>query len=333
MDFQRSRSVLVWVALSAAATLYAQVPGFEKGPHGKKGGPGMKRDLSSTLRKMVESSGRLRYTGQRTVEFRLNGERSRNIEFVTVDGRNLRVEFADGSASAGQVIVENDKGRFQYFPGRNEIEQGPRQRDEVIARLKGMIGGAGRVNFSETAGGQVAGRTTTNVVFTDKRGNVVQRLWIDIETGLPLRREILDPSGSRVGFFEFTRINFRPSIRPEDFEIRRKGAKLVRPVDRVKQAAAELKLTAYVLGSGAELVNARKLGAKAGVLVQTYRLGGTRVSLFQTEGDVNPERLKRSGDGRVNSYRWQAHGYTFVLMGDLPQDQLRRLSESLVLAK
>jgi len=322
MDTRRSRIALS-VALGAAVLSACAQPGPASRPGGRPG------ELSPILRRMVESSGRLKYTGARTVEFRLNGERSRNVEFITVDGKNLRVEFAEGSPSFGKIIVENPRGRFQFDPSKNEIEQVPPQRDELVGRLRGLIMGPRKTKILEAPGGAIAGRSTTAVTFSDPRGNPVQKIWIDTETGLPLKRDVFDPSGSRVGSYEFTRINYRPNIRPEDFEIRRRGAKVVAPSDRAKKASVTLGFESWGLGGAAELVNARAIGEKQDTLMLAYRVNGTRVSLFQTRGDVNAGRLRKFGGDRLTSYRWSAHGSTFVLVGSLPEDQLKRLAGTL----
>jgi anti-sigma factor RsiW len=83
------------------------------------------------------------------------------------------------------------------------------------------------------------------------------------------------------------------------------------------------------LGGAAELVNARAIGEKQDTLMLAYRVNGTRVSLFQTRGDVNAGRLRKFGGDRLTSYRWSAHGSTFVLVGSLPEDQLKRLAGTL----
>ncbi len=310
-------------------------PGPGRRPPGEgKQRPDEFRDLPQPVRKLLQSVGRLTYSGQRVVEFKLDGERYRNIELLVVDRLRSRVEFGTDSSWAGQIIVESPKGRQHYFPQANEIRILPPMRDESVLRLRGMLTDrSGRIRISFGQGGVVAGRQTTAVTAADPQGNVLQKLWIDNEFGLALKREIFDPVGSRIGYYEFSKINFRPNIQESDFVIRRAGAKVVTQYDMVRKLAKkEGFVAAWIPAStGAELVNVRTSpmqGTKA--LMQAYEYDGRRVSLFQLRGNVDPRRIEKLGGGRLNVYRWTASNLTFVIVSDLPTETLTKLARTVV---
>jgi outer membrane lipoprotein-sorting protein len=288
------------------------------------------QSLPAVVRKAIAEFPKLRYTGTRTVEFKVGADRQRHTEQVIRSGPNVRVEFPRGSEFFGQVIVEDGKRRLHYFPDKNEVHVLPPRKEEAFFRfLQNRPRGQGRgPSISSQTGGRVAGRATELVTVNDPRGNPIQRLWIDPATGLVLRRETLDRSGSRLAFFEFTRINYRPNIDPRDFQITAK-ARVVRPEDLVRRLANQHGMVAVFLNDpGYQLEGGRimRLGDDP-VLLQTY-VGNARLSLFQVRQGIDTSRL--SGPrGSFQTFAWQSHGRTFVLVGEAEQAELRRLAAKL----
>lgn len=288
-----------------------------------------------TLKKMMQASGRLRYSGVRVVEFRADGERLRNVEIVTVDGPRSRTEFGPGSTWIGQIIVENANQRKHFFPDRNEIHLLPRRRDELGARFGRMLHDVqnGRLQLKSEPGGDVAGHETRKISVVDPRGNVIQKLWIDIETGLPLKRELFDPSGVRSGYFEFNRVNYRPNFSDADFEINKRGAKVVTLDDQLEQVAKRIGLPAYRLPKDSpfklDSIRPVPLGENQKGIAQVYVDGGFRLSLFVIPSAVDPNRIQRFGGDRFDAASKRLRGATVVLVGDIPRDRLTRLIESI----
>lgn len=284
------------------------------------------------LRKMIDAEPRLRFTGSRIVETKIGAERLRNTEIIVRDGMLQRTEFTSDSPNAGQIIVENGRKRRHFFPATNEIQVLPARREEMIGRFRMMFKqiADGAMNIKSAGGEEIAGRRTQELSFQDRAGNTVQRLWIDNETGMLLKRELFDPVGTRIGFFEFTRINFSPKISREDFEIRRKGAVEVTPDDQVLRLAKRLGLPPSRIPANEpydlEIVRPLDLGGTRGFM-QTYFGERGRVSLYQIDGDIDPRRLTRlAGGSNLNTHSWHVGPRTFVLVGDVPQAELERLA-------
>lgn len=309
-------SAILTVSLAAA-----------QGPHK----PVARGDLPPVVSKMISALGKLRYSGTRVVDFRIDGERVRNVEIMLVDGRRSRTEFAGGSAWEGQVIVENENGRQHYFPDKNEIHNGPRGRDEASSRLRMLFNGnKNKFSWRISDGGTIAGRRTTGVAVADPAGNIVTRLWIDNDTGLALKRELYDRVGSLMGSFEFTKINFRPRFSPNDFLIQRKGATVVDLSDTLRKISTKMGLPAMHLKqeSGASLTMVRPVGGPdAQVIMSVYSVGDRRVSLFCMRKEVDQNRLRKQAGPALGVYRWKQGDVTLVLMGDAPTDKLKSLAE------
>lgn len=284
---------------------------------------------------MIEAQNRLRYSGLRVVEMRLGPDRERNTEIVLRDGPLQRTEFTQDSPNAGQIIVENAQRRRHFFPATNEIQVLPARRDEVQSRMRVLLRQIvdGTLRLRVEPGGEVAARRTQLAIFDDPKGNPVQRLWIDAETGMLLKRELFDPVGSRIGFFEFKRINYRPTFTPDDFEIVRKGARVVTLDDQIRIMSRRLSIPAVRIPDSDDLhlesVRPLELGTTR-AMMQSYTGDRGRVTLYHVAGSIDPQRLRRlAGNSNLGVYSWEDSGRTLALIGDMPASDLERLSRTI----
>lgn len=282
--------------------------------------------LRQALRKMAS----VRYSGTRNVAAFEGASREQHIEYVLRDGAKSRTWFPAGSPYAGQVIVETAQERRHYYPGKDEIHVRPAQREEAMARLM-SLGRRSGIRIDVKDGASIAGRRTALVSIAEGAGNPMQRLWIDREHAVILKRELFDAVGTRVGYFEFTEIDFTPNLNEGDFELDRKGSKIVTPVDELLRLSREMKMTAARLpdGEGYRLNWARTLtGGRVPILQQMYSKPGVNVSLFQANADMTLPTARRAQRG-MESLSWTRNGNTFALMGNVTAEELRRLARLL----
>jgi len=271
----------------------------------------------------------IRYSGLRAVEVRIGGDRRRYQEFVTRDGYKTRIEYPSGSEFAGQIIVENRKERKHYYPDTNEIKVEPARLDDAWDGIAHMLRGGYSVRVE--SGPTIAQIRTQAATFRDRQGNVSQTLWIDPNTGMILRRDLFDAVGNRIGHYEFSRVNFRPVISPADFEIQRRGAKVKNVEQELNRIARQLGFALYRIpaGRGYELQAARTLGVgNRQILAQFYLGAEGKVSLFQARFPLQADRIERMQAGRLQSYGWRAEGFSLLLVGDLPEEKLARIAQS-----
>ena len=326
------RNALTLLLCLAAAISLAQRPHRGGGRDGGKFE--LPPDLPPILHRAFKSAFKLKYSGTRVVLFRRGPERRKTTEYVLKDGPRLRIEFPEDSVNAGQVIVENGRERQHFFPESNEIHIGPATHDEAFERLKMFLRPDGRNPVKVVLGAldSVAGQRAGLVLLNDPRGNTIQRLWIDERTGLILKRELYDPVGAVVGSFEFTKVNYSPVIQREDFKIVRKDATIVTPEDKARRLMRESDMVQAFLPQDKyrKLMSSRILGrvAASKVLILTYGSGRGRppLSLVQVEGQFDRNRLNRLAGPQFRSYTWTMSGRTFVLIGDLTDDELRGLA-------
>ncbi len=284
-------------------------------------------NIPPILRLAVRNLPNLKFSGTRTVEQFQGAERQRHTEYVLRDGARTRVWFPNDSPYAGQVIVENLRQRKHYFPGKNEIHVGPAKREEAFGRLLGMLEG-GKVRLSTEPGGQIAGRASTALGIKEN-GNLIQKLWIDQANGMILRRDLYDAVGARVGSYEFSEVEFSPRLAMSDFELDRKGAKIVTPEDEARQFAVRLGLLNVTMPDqeGFSLDSVRVLkGARIPILQLSYSKPPNVISLFQAKGRVELPMFKRANKAGVSAYTWFAGGNTFALVGNIGEGELKRLA-------
>ena len=309
--------------------------GFAVGQQQPKRDFGLMPDLPPILKKAVESAPKIRYSGLRTVEFREGPDREKYSETVIKDGSRSRSEIGTGSKNAGQIIVEDGEQRLHFFPDLNEIHVLPLQREEALSRLMRFLRpGPRKLELSVEDGVKVAGIETKSVSVKDKDGNVITRLWIDPESGMILKRELYDPVGAVVGGFEFTRINFRPNIREDDFKIDRRGAKRLTLSDILQKLCEQNDYLVVKIPTGEPYVleNVRMLThGPQPVLAQFYRSKIGPISLFQVKCTVDEKIMQRMARPNTSTATWSIKGRSFALVGEVGKAELDRLAAKIKL--
>jgi negative regulator of sigma E activity len=263
------------------------------------------------------------------IEFRRQGQPVRYSEIVTRDGPNTRIEFPDGSLYEGQIIVETAKERRHYFPDKNEIRVLPPRREEALHRLGRLARNHEKFMLSTVAGATIAGVKTSQVLVKDRAGNVMQRIYIEPRSGLLVKRQVFDPVGTQMGLYEFTRLRMNPRIDPLLFRLERKGAKVIRPIDTLRQVAASKGFQpAFLRPTTGYHLHFSRMHQPDGndVLMQFYGSDKGRLSLYQTKAGLDPEKLSKFGRGQVNVYTWKQNGYTLALVGNQDRETLRKLA-------
>jgi negative regulator of sigma E activity len=293
--------------------------------------PEQAQQTPAVLQRAIEAGPKLRYIGTRVIEFRRQGQPVRYSEIVTRDGANTRIEFPEGSLYEGQVIVETSRERRHFFPDKNEIRIMPPRREEALHRLSRLRGNDKYVIGTATSG-SIAGVRTSQIVVKDKAGNVLQRIYIEPRSGLLVKRQVFDAVGTQMGLYEFTRLKMNPKIDPVLFRLERKGAKIIRPMDTLRETAASKGFQpAYLRPASGYVLHFSRFHQPDGsdVLMQFYGSDNGRLSLYQTKSDLDPSKLSKFGKGQVNVHTWKQNGYTLALVGNQSKETLSRLAASI----
>jgi len=192
---------------------------------------------------------------------------------------------------------------------------------------------------ARTGGDTVAGRAVDVVAVRRPGDSPVARFWLDRETGLVLRREVLDGDGRTLRASAFIRVTFGPTS--DKTMDRDKAADTPQasgePLDDA--AVASLRDGGWRLPeglpSGLELFDARLTGAdEESQLHLTYSDGVSTLSLFQQRGRLDTDSLdgfRRIRVGATKVYAsttfprrvvWSGGGKVFTLVAECQQDTL-----------
>ncbi len=300
--------------------------------HAQKGA--LAEGLPEILKLAVSRADSLRYTGTRIVSVRARGAQRDTVEYITRDGNRIRIDFPNDSAFAGQVIIEDPQERRHYLPTQNEVRVLPPRRGESLMRLVASLARFRQERkVSVENGSVIAGRMTRLLLVADRRGNPLQKLFIDPTTGAVLKSEVFDFVGTSVGSYEFKNIEFKDRIDANLFRVSRKGLRTVSPQSEAKQLAAKFNLREIQIppDSGYRLESARVIRPEGEpILALMYSGPSGRLTVFQTKTDLKPERLSKFARGDIATRTWRSGGINFALVGpksenfDRIADRLKR---------
>lgn len=316
------------ILLAAFGVLIAANAMSQVRPGVRQNKPFNRQDIPAILRLMGRNVANWKFSGTRIVEVRDGAQRRLTTEFTLRDGLKTRTWFPTDSPRAGEVIVEDGLQRKFYDPKRNVIivTRMPKGKPAGVDRFTAILGR--NFTFAEEKTEKVAGHEARVVSVSDK-DRVFQRVWIDTQTGVPLKRELYDNVGARQGFFEFKTISYTPIIRAGDFDINVPGAKVMTPYDLAKEFGEKMGITPLFLPRDRfTLENVMRPGQAGAFLHMSYATENGVVSLFQAKGRVAFDRLF-GPERKAAGVSWYDNGSSFVLIGRMPKERLEALAREL----
>jgi sigma-E factor negative regulatory protein RseB len=185
--------------------------------------------------------------------------------------------------------------------------------------------------------GSAVGRYARIVAVRQPDGSLVARFWLDVATGLPLRRELYDSSGRLVNEGAFIDLNFGNSAPgPEPSPV----AQAWRPLS----ATSDLPMlrrqgwpVPSTLAGDMSLVGVSRESTNSGDVVDaSYSDGLSVVSVFMQHGEL-PRALPGWSAAQVRGQRvyssepdhrslaWSAGGVVYTVISDAPQDAVDKV--------
>jgi len=309
-----SLTALVAVAVSAQGK-----------PRGRHDGP--PPNVHPLFRKVMDAAPRVRLSGVRVVQIPDQGDRRLVTEKVYRDGFKMRTEITSAGSNRGEIAVEDGRKRLVFFPSRNIIREFPARERESAMRLGRLAGMFPGTKVTESDGGKVAGVATKLLEVSGPSGRINARAWVDTTHWVVLRLQTFNSKGDQAGSVEYTSVDFSPNFPSRVFELIVPGARRVTPEDELGEASRELGFRPYRLKAPWKLSSVRKMtprGTK--VLMSVYDSSEGHLSLFQIQGNLDGQRLKRLEGPNTHSHVWEAGGYRFALIGSQSEEVLRRLA-------
>lgn len=293
-----ARTAVAVLALLATAGTAVAEPGAEQ-----------------ALRAAAQAAERVSFLG--VLKLRWVEGATEHSESVLVEGANGSVVIRGGSAAMaapGQRLVEHDGKWDLLWPVSRGGPSRPRPADKYEVRA--------------VPGGTIDGRPTRAVEFRDQ-GVLLERLFLDLETDLLLRREQFDGGSTPIRTIGF-----------EQVEIGSGSAAPQRPEKVVNAAASPLTANRLPAGVSAPPVLPgayERLGLyrRSGVTQVLYSDGLYDLSVFQEEGRL--DRTELPGGRKVQLGRrtgwhylwpgghvvvWEARGMVHTAVSDAPLAQV-----------
>lgn len=277
------------------------------------------------LRKCVAAWSTVSFVGVREVEYSdpRNGKQSFTEHVLRKDGKT-RIEYPSDSQFAGQIVYEINGKRQVYLKSENTLRE-TRYRS-LDSQFEGFTKNADRYVLRSSGEETVAGRRSTILKIYTKDSKLREKLWLDKSENIVLRREFYNDKNEAIAGFAYKRIKFNARIDSRQFNLP-VGASVATPADDLIKFAREQGMKPYTLSSetGLSLMLARKSNFDdRKVLRQFFSNERWRISLLQVSG--KNYRESRDSDSRVNIYRWEMDGNTFLLIGEVPLETLKSLA-------
>ncbi|MEO8464857.1 MAG: MucB/RseB C-terminal domain-containing protein [Gammaproteobacteria bacterium] len=161
-------------------------------------------------------------------------------------------------------------------------------------------------------------------------------LWLDQETAMPLKSQLMDERGRTVEQILFTEIDMASDVAASDLEptINTTGFSTLRPPDLVPSLAANVPWRASAVPGGFRLSAATQSpmpGSKYPVEHLVYSDGLATVSVFiedpKTKAEVNDGFSKV---GSTNTFSLTLRGRKVTAVGEVPRQTVRTIASSLV---
>ncbi len=284
------------------------------------------QDLSH-IRRILDASKTTSFAGIRRVTVKGRDDRPTTFsERVLKSGDKWQISYPDDSPFAGQRVYEVGSERFTYNGATNEVRVSPSRIQQELDGLRYWLEpGSSDRTVSRFTSPDIAGRTVVGLRLTSGRGPTME-VCFDRAKGSILKWTTLDSKGRVIAGFEYDSITFDVKISPREF-VPPRGAKIVRLTDELRTVCQGLGMRPYTIpeSTGYRLLSVSKFQHDDNVgYRQFFSKGESRVSLFVLKGSAEFGRQS----GRMQVYKWQKDGNTFVLVGSHSADELRRLAQA-----
>ncbi len=293
----------------------------------------------SILEKSIYADSRVPYSA--TVEIRVyrdgNNPRSHVQKVIHASGNRQRVEVVAPSTESGRLIVSNGTTEWEYHPRQNVARQRELLPVAQVERHKlGALRLVQRTLYAARVGEEtIAGRRCHVITVSPPDGRQTRKkVWVDFHTHVELKWARYDPGGQIMMSGAMTNVDFTRRIDSALFKFSPPAGCNVRKIARAQRmslAAAEKRIgfravlprylpRGYALHS--EQVGITQHSGRNALWLQFVN-GVDTFSIFQCL------RLPKPLDSGRRATYWEAHGFSFLLVGPLPATERDRIRGSM----
>ncbi len=303
-------------------------------PHAEAAGS----TASEWLGRMTESLATRDYDGLFT---HTAGQQSETMRIVhrMEGGRSVeRLVSLDGS---GREIVRTPGEVHFYMPDRRVVLVEPRSDDGSL--LKALPAPGPRLDALYTIelrkGHRLLGRDVRVLEIRPRDDyRYGYRLWLDRETAMPLRSEVVDGSGATVEAIHFTRLDIDESIDPKDLQpaVDTTGFQWIRAGRRAETRVAGPPVAGWLprkMPPGFRLVVSRSQAVPGSPIPMQHLIfsdGFASVSVFiEPAPEKGPVPAESTTVGSANAFSTQLRGHVVTAVGEVPAATVRDIATSL----
>jgi sigma-E factor negative regulatory protein RseB len=292
-------------------------------------------NASAWLQRMTEALAARNYDGLFTHTVGQQAETMRIVHRVE-GGRSMeRLVSLDGS---GREIVRTAEEVHFYMPDRRLVLVESRSDDGSLLRALPAPGPKldELYTLDVRNGNKLLGREVKVLEVRPRDAyRYGYRLWLDVETAMPLRSEVVNADGRAVEAMHFTRLEVREQISASELEpaVDATGFKWVRSGKRSEPRAANTGWRPRKIPPGFRLV-ATRIQVVPGVPVPVQHLifsdGFASVSVFIEPGSAKgPAPPESTSVGSANAFSTQVGGHVVTAIGEVPAATVRDFATSL----
>ena len=280
-------------------------------------------DLRKIIVKASSQDERLNYTGIKEAKYNQNGKilivRSK-ISHIKPD--KTRIIFIYPKEIAGTEIVKMNGNIFQHAKGTDYWLETIPEIDCCASDYTDMI--CSNYKLSSSGNQTIAGNKAIHIT---AQSNAIPKLkrqfFIDNDNQAILKTIVTNTKGEVVFSSQYMTINFSPKL--IESEVTKITGQVIKLSDKNQINFAVLK-PSYLPG-GFRFIGVSRMIVNGCVCAHSrYSDGLNTISLFQHKGNT---LVKANSDwGKDDSIVWKKAGFTFVLIGDIPISELKKISNS-----
>jgi sigma-E factor negative regulatory protein RseB len=287
------------------------------------------------LQRMTDALAELNYDGLFTHSAGQQSETMRIVHRIERGRSTERLVSLDGS---GREIVRTPEEVHFYMPDRKVVLVEPRTDEGSLLRALPSPGPKleSLYTLDLRKGTRLLGRSVRILDILPRDAyRYGYRLWLDEETAMPLRSEVVNGDGKAVEAMHFTRLEVRDRIDPAELEpaVDATGYQWVRAGKRSEASTATGAWRPRRMPPGFRLVAARVQlvpGLPMPVQHLVFSDGFASVSVFIEPGPAKgPTLSETTSVGSASAFSTEVGGHVVTAIGEVPAATVRDIATSL----
>jgi len=290
------------------------------------------------LKKTIEVRGTVNFSGLKTIVLFENGVKVRGFEERVHEKSpgKQRVAVMAPKGETGRLSVTNAQVQWQYFPDKNKVvrRELPTLEQLRADRLADLDDLAKRMKIQYLGTETIAGRAAHVILVATQEEVPVKKKWIDTEHYLRLKTQRFDFKGRIKSSAYYTAINYQPQYADGMFSFDpRAGCEVCNaPLPRRMHLRAAERVCGFRAAMPRYVPPGYRLQRKQvavtpqegqTVLWLPFSNGVDTFSIFQ-----RPLGMPSPPSSRWGSLQWNRGKFSFVLVGPLPINEMKRVRDS-----